>query len=292
MTASRSWASFAATQPGTRILNNQYDECVAVANRYHQGVRGLPFVNVRSAHEWWTRYGNLSALNNNYTRSQTPVPGAVVVWSGAGWNAQHGHIGVVVSVGKNGLFTTLEQNTAFSRWTTRITRSVRDAGLLGFLIPKGTNPAIPAKSKPKKGLTVKHYRRRDLNARPGKKGRTLKPGAGLYLNTKNSTPSQATNTVGGIGPYIHTTHVYGTGTPGDKITVKLLFSDTRKKPAARSWHFAQEFTVGPDGHFKENVTFQRAVSRGFAVYVHVSAVKTNKSNVKLTMLDSDAYLIQ
>lgn len=146
-------------------------------------------------------------------------------------------------------------------------------------------------STAKKGTKVmKHYQRRDLNAGRRSTGRTIKPGAGLYLNEKNNVASQATNIVGGIGYYDIKPHVYAEGTPGDKVIVRLLWSDTRKKPATRSWHYAQELTIGPDGKLKDNRAFARHVSRGYAVYLHISAPKNNKGNVKVTLAATDSYL--
>lgn len=142
------WPQFAATPAGTRIFNNGFDQCVAVANRQNEEVLGLPFVPVDSAFQWWSLRHVIGTLANNYTPSATPAPGAIVVWAGAGWNAQHGHIGSVLEVLPNGEFITLEQNAGpKARFTYQHRRSVRDAGLQGFLIPK-SNPALPGPVEP------------------------------------------------------------------------------------------------------------------------------------------------
>lgn len=136
------WPEFKATPAGTVIKNHAYDQCVAVANRYNEDVLGLPFVPVDSAYEWWSLRHVIGTLANNYTPSATPVPGAIVVWSGAGWNAQHGHIGTVLDVNGDGTFVTLEQNAGpKARYTYRHLRSIHDGGLRGFLVPNN-NPAL------------------------------------------------------------------------------------------------------------------------------------------------------
>ena len=73
----------------------------------------------------------------------------------------------------------------------------------------------------KKGIQVIHYHREDKTSRA--RGRDLAPGNSFWLNIIDKAPtSQATNVVGGIGPYVLTQHVYATGgTPGDAIEVQL-----------------------------------------------------------------------
>lgn len=150
----------------------------------------------------------------------------------------------------------------------------------------------PAPSKPAtgKGTKVKkHYRRRDKTAN-GKGKRSMKPGTGLYLNQKNTKVSNATNIVGGIGYYSITTHVYVQGTPGDVVTLKLVWQDTKKNPRKNSDHFIEKIEIGANGYAKRNVEFKRHVSRGFAVYARLETNKGNKAPVDVTLLDTDAYL--
>lgn len=141
-----------------------------------------------------------------------------------------------------------------------------------------------------KGTIVKkHYRRRDKTANASKH-RNLPVGSGFYLNQVNTNVSNATNIVGGIGYYSITCHVYLTGTPGDKVDLVLIWQDTTKKPRENSRHFVETIEIGADGTAKRNVEFKRHVSRGFAVYARLEAPKTNKSAVKVNLLDTDSYL--
>lgn len=135
------WHNFTKIREGKRIVNHLYDQCVAVANQYHEGVLGLPFVPVNSAFQWWTDFGRYAALHENYRRSSRPVAGAVIVWSSNFLGDWNGHIGVVLSVNGDGTITTLEQNvSATKRWTHRYRRPQAMPGLLGYLIPH-KNPA-------------------------------------------------------------------------------------------------------------------------------------------------------
>lgn len=124
-----------------------------------------------------------------------------------------------------------------------------------------------------------------------KNGRILTPGAGAYLHTKAGAPaSNATNIVGGIGPYSITPHVYATGTPGDIVEVTLVWQKVDVKPVKTSYHYVERLVIDKDGQLKASREFKRAVSRGYAVYVRVVAPTTNKNAVKITLLTSDAYL--
>ena len=123
----------AAIRNGTRIANNGGDECVAAANLLSEGVYGHPFVPVASAKDWWERFEDLPQLYENFTRNQTPAPGAIVVWKPT-WNNVHGHIGDVLSVNPDGSYNTLEQNWTY-RWAWHYTRPRYDAGRYGFLHP-------------------------------------------------------------------------------------------------------------------------------------------------------------
>lgn len=130
------WATVTGLPTGSRIFNHGFDECVALANWYHEGILGGDFVPVNSAHEWWNNsYNQIDAI---YTRSAHPAPGALFVARGGIYNTPHGHIGIVTAVHDNGTFSTLEQNAEGHRYVDRYTRSTRN--VLGFLIPKH-NPA-------------------------------------------------------------------------------------------------------------------------------------------------------
>lgn len=127
------YGEFTAIPNGTQVLNYYYNQCVALANLYNQGVIGGPFVAVNSAYQWATAYPT-----SHYTKSSTPVPGAIFVARGGVYNNVDGHIGVVTGVG-NGVIYTMEQNTEVNRFVGRATRSAT-ANILCYLIPKN-NPA-------------------------------------------------------------------------------------------------------------------------------------------------------
>jgi hypothetical protein len=131
-----SWGQFTAQPNGTRIYNHGFDQCVALANQYHEEVIAGTFVPVPSAYMWWTNFNQYATLTANYTQSATPVAGAIFVGRYGIYNAPHGHIGVVTSV-NGGTFDTMEQNGG-QRYLWRYTRNM--ANILGFLIPK-KNPA-------------------------------------------------------------------------------------------------------------------------------------------------------
>src|SRR5690625_5057395 len=102
------WQDFVAINEGTRIHNHDFDQCVALVNLYHEDVIGGVFVPVSSAYQWWNDWAEVA---KRYTRSQTPVAGAIVIW-GTTWGYGHGHIGVVTSVLADGRFMTMEQNAS------------------------------------------------------------------------------------------------------------------------------------------------------------------------------------
>ncbi len=130
------YARFVSLPNGTRIVNYDCDQCVALANQYHQGVRGLPLPSgFGSAHQWWTEFDRQPNLYNNYVRSNTPVEGALFVARGGIYDARDGHIGVVTGVGAKS-FQTMEQNAGTWRYLGRYTRPAGN-GLLGFLNPIG-----------------------------------------------------------------------------------------------------------------------------------------------------------
>lgn len=159
-----------------------------------------------------------------------------------------------------------------------------------YFAPK---PAPKPATQIKGTRVMKHYQRRDKTANGNmQKGRVLAPGKHLYLNEKNTNASSATNIVGGIGYYSITPHVYIKGTPGDKVTVKLIWQDTRAKNpgSTNSPHYQETIPVEFDGHSRRSVEFKRHVSKGYAVYVHLEAHGKNKGDIEVLLLASDAYL--
>lgn len=138
-----------------------------------------------------------------------------------------------------------------------------------------------------KGITVKQYSNRDASARTG--GRPLAPGGHLHLHTKQGVPAKdASNVVGGVGPYSITPHLYAEGEPGDLLVLKLLWQHA--KTGKTSAHYAEELVIGPEGTLKASREFKRHVNSGYRVFVHVEAAATNRKPARITLLDCDAYL--
>lgn len=133
------WAQFTAQPNGTRIYNHGFDQCVALANQYHEDVIGGSFVGVSSAFQWWTNFGSYATLTANYVQvSSNPQAGDIFVARYGIYNAQHGHIGVVTRGWDGSTFGTMEQNAGTWRYLGRYNRSM--ANVLGFLRPR-KNPA-------------------------------------------------------------------------------------------------------------------------------------------------------
>jgi hypothetical protein len=136
-TAPLTWDAFNSIPIGTRIFNGNADQCVALANLYHQGVNGGSFVPVGSAFQWWTNFSLYSTLTSLYTKigaSQDPQPGDIFIAIGGVYNNEHGHIGVVNTKFDGSTFGTIEQNTEVNRFYGKARRS--KANMLGYLRPK------------------------------------------------------------------------------------------------------------------------------------------------------------
>jgi len=139
---SMSWSQFIGIPNGTRIVNYGFDQCVALANLYHEQVIGGSFVAVPSAFQWWTRFSEFATLRNNYMQipaSGNPLPGDFFVSRGGIYNAPHGHIGVVVRGWDGFTFGTKEQNAERNRYVWQVYNRSK-ANMLGYLRPKN-NPA-------------------------------------------------------------------------------------------------------------------------------------------------------
>src|SRR5690625_7500806 len=99
------WQDFVAINEGTRIHNHDFDQCVALVNLYHEDVIGGVFVPVSSAYQWWNDWAEVA---KRYTRSQTPVAGAIVIW-GTTWGSAHGRIGLTPVVPRSGRLLSLDR---------------------------------------------------------------------------------------------------------------------------------------------------------------------------------------
>lgn len=203
-----SWPAFARIPNGTQISNNGYDQCVALANHYHEGTLGLPFVPVDSAYEWWTRFDEFPQLRDKYVRSQTPVPGALFVARGGLYDLPNGHIGVVTDV-RSGGFSTMEQNTGPDtpqRYVYRHFR-VKDDNVLGFLIPN-TNPATEEIEVP---LV---YISRDTTKRKKAKQK-IQEGSPQFIEHGDSSTAISD----GAGDHWGTGEIHLSGKPGTEVDV-------------------------------------------------------------------------
>lgn len=140
------WGQFTAQPNGTRIFNHGFDQCVALANQFHEQVLSPPgsFVGVGSAFQWWTDFARYPQLTSKYVQepaSAAPQPGWVFIGRYGIYNAQHGHIGVVVRGWDGSTFGTMEQNAGTWRYLGRYNRS--KANILGFLRPINNPANVP-----------------------------------------------------------------------------------------------------------------------------------------------------
>lgn len=146
------WDEFLALPNGTRVLNHSFDQCVALANLFHEQVMGAAIVPVGSAYQWSTHFTGYPQLFNTYTQipaSADPQPGDIFVSKGGIYNAIDGHIGIVVRAWDGSTFGTKEQNAERNRYVYQ-TYNRTKANMLSYLRPKKSpipapNPAIHAK---------------------------------------------------------------------------------------------------------------------------------------------------
>lgn len=140
------WGQFTAQPNGTRVFNHGFDQCVALANQFHEQVLVPPgsFVGVGSAFQWWTDFARYPQLTSKYVQepaSANPQPGWVFVGRYGIYNSQHGHIGVVHRAWDGSTFGTMEQNAGTWRYLGRYNRS--KANILGFLRPINNPANVP-----------------------------------------------------------------------------------------------------------------------------------------------------
>lgn len=143
------WPEFVGIPNGLRILNHSYDQCVALANLYHEEVIGGAFVPVASAYQWSTDFARYLQLTSNYTQlpaHANPEPGDIFVSRGGIYNSTDGHIGVVVRSWDGSTFGTKEQNAELNRYTYQ-TYNRSKANMLGYLRPKNNPAASSQKDK-------------------------------------------------------------------------------------------------------------------------------------------------
>jgi hypothetical protein len=137
---SLSWSGFVSIPNGTQVKNFGFDQCVALANKFHLEVIGGAFVPVPSAYMWWTNYWSYATLTQNYVQipaGDNPRAGDIFISRYGLYNAPHGHIGIVTRNWDGSTFGTMEQNAGTWRYTGRYNRT--KANMLGYLRPRN-NP--------------------------------------------------------------------------------------------------------------------------------------------------------
>jgi hypothetical protein len=139
--------AFFAIPNGTREFNHGADQCVALANLFHEDVLGSGFVPVNSAFQWWTNFNRYPQLTSTYTQipaGNDPIHGDVFVSRGGQYDSVHGHIGVVTTGWNGSTFGTMEQNagSGAKRYVWRYDRT--KANMLGFLRPINQNLINPS----------------------------------------------------------------------------------------------------------------------------------------------------
>jgi hypothetical protein len=158
------WAQFSSIPNGTQVLNHGWDQCVAVANKYHEEVVGGSFVPVPSAFMWWTNFSSYATLVNNYFQvapGDNPQAGDIFISRYGLYNAPHGHIGVVIRGWDGSTFGTLEQNAGTWRYTGRYNRTKQN--MLGYLRPRKNPAQVAISSNQRQAGAAPVNRRLDPN---------------------------------------------------------------------------------------------------------------------------------
>lgn len=136
------YEEFMAIPNGSYIANHGGDQCVALANQYHEGTWNGSFVPVYSAFQWWTDFNRYPTLDATYVQvNDNPQRGDIFIGRYGPYQAANGHIGVVARSWDGSTFGTIEQglwNGGSSQFVTRFNRSM--ANILGFLRPKNLIP--------------------------------------------------------------------------------------------------------------------------------------------------------
>jgi hypothetical protein len=137
---------------GTQILNHGYDQCVALANTYHEDVLGLPLPSgFESAFQWWDDFAAQPNLTANYIQvTENPQHGDIFVGRYGLYQSANGHIGVVKENWDGSTFGTIEQNAGKNRYVDYYRRNHQN--ILGFLRP--IQNIVPAKAKEKDMIFV------------------------------------------------------------------------------------------------------------------------------------------
>ena len=158
------WQRITSIPNGTQILNHGSDQCVALANLYHEGTIGGSFVPVASAHQWWNNFGSYPTLNQHYFKvspDQNPQAGDIFISRYGLYNAPHGHIGIVTRGWDGSTFGTLEQNAGTWRYVGRYNRTKQN--MLGYLRPRNNPAQVAISSNQRQAGAAPVNRRLDPN---------------------------------------------------------------------------------------------------------------------------------
>lgn len=243
----------------------------------------------------YSKFPARPGIDKIYSRasaSHTPRAGDVAIW---GHTAAHPDTHVAICTGASSPtqieVVSLNDGSAASAWGVTKVIWLSKTGLYGYLTPK-SSPVKPggSASSSSKGITVKTKNLQDKDARA--KGRVIAPQGHLYLHTSGGgSASSASDVSAGIGPSQFIVHVYAKAAPGEAVDVKLSFQDEATKPRPKpSGHYVERMVADEHGVINRSVTFSRAVSKGYAVYVLAQSPSTNKKPVTVTVLDCDTTL--
>lgn len=231
----------------------------------------LPPVPVLLWFEHWGTYGSPPTYGN-WGHVAVYVPGDAIYTSPA-WGYGQGRYGTINEIER--VF-----NSRYVGWSS----DINGLQVAGYSAPAPNPAPKPLPPKPKE-ITVITYRREDLDAR--KKGRVVRPGNHIYLNTKSGGATNFANCVGGVGEYALSAHLYAQGKPGDKVDLAYVWQD---KAGKNSPHYTETLVFDNTGNIRATRTFLRGVASGYRVMLRVTAHKANTGEVKVTTLDSDAHL--
>lgn len=136
-----------------------------------------------------------------------------------------------------------------------------------------------------KEVRVKTYTRKDARL-----PKTVQPDRHFYLHTsKTAKDSNAANVIGGVGPYSLDVMLGLEGQAGEVVGVRAIVQDVRTGKNGHITRWA-DTTIPPRGYINARHEFKFSVPAGSAVYVQVKASAVAKKPVKVTNLETTAYL--
>ena len=138
------WDEFISIPNVTRVFNYGADQCVALANLYHEQVLGgtLKGTYIQSAYQWWTDFSKYPQFTEVYDQVDVNAPAVAgdifVTRPSSQYDPVHGHIGVVIQPWNGKTFGTIEQNANMNRYVYKTYNRTR-SNIYGYLRPKA-NP--------------------------------------------------------------------------------------------------------------------------------------------------------